>query len=334
MWRSVPRPRRRRHVTCWCRATSWTRRPVATGLLLLRGGRLVADTTPAELLARTGAPTDAETAFLTLIESAEATRVNPRLTLATAGRVLRPDPRGPPHGRADAGRAVRADGPAGVGVHGTRPMIFDTGRAGPARRVPVRGDVRRHQHRDACASGPAEPWNGCSRRRSGKADFMVGYALAFAVSGRCCRAVIATRPSRSTCADWTSPDLVWMLIVAMAVLDAVLGTALGLLASAFAHTEFQAVQFMPAFVLPQFLLVRAARCRAPSLAGVRCAGSPTVLAVVVCRGCHVCRRHQDRPLRRCRHGPADHRRLDRGEPGAWVVDAAPSLGVTSRSITR
>ena len=40
----------------------------------------------------------------------------------------------------------------------------------------------------------------------------------------------------------------------MAVADAVLGTALGLLASGFARTEFQAVQFMPAFVLPQFLL--------------------------------------------------------------------------------
>ena len=33
-----------------------------------------------------------------------------------------------------------------------------------------------------------------------------------------------------------------------------LGTALGLFVSAFATTEFQAVQFMPAFVLPQFLL--------------------------------------------------------------------------------
>ena len=44
------------------------------------------------------------------------------------------------------------------------------------------------------------------------------------------------------------------LIVFLAVLDAVLGSALGLLASAFASTEFQAVQFMPAFVLPQILL--------------------------------------------------------------------------------
>jgi ABC-2 type transport system permease protein len=40
----------------------------------------------------------------------------------------------------------------------------------------------------------------------------------------------------------------------VAVLDAVLGMACGLFASAFARTEFQAVQFMPAFVLPQALL--------------------------------------------------------------------------------
>ena len=45
----------------------------------------------------------------------------------------------------------------------------------------------------------------------------------------------------------------WLLVV-VALLDALLGTALGLLASGFARTEFQAVQFMPAFILPQFLL--------------------------------------------------------------------------------
>ncbi len=43
-------------------------------------------------------------------------------------------------------------------------------------------------------------------------------------------------------------------VVALAVLNAILGTALGLLVSAFARSEFQAVQFMPAFLLPQFLL--------------------------------------------------------------------------------
>jgi ABC-2 type transport system permease protein len=38
------------------------------------------------------------------------------------------------------------------------------------------------------------------------------------------------------------------------VVNGVLGVALGLLASAFARTEFQAVQFMPVIVLPQFFL--------------------------------------------------------------------------------
>jgi ABC-2 type transport system permease protein len=46
---------------------------------------------------------------------------------------------------------------------------------------------------------------------------------------------------------------VWLLTV-VAVVDAVLGSALGLFVSAFAQTEFQAVQFMPALVIPQILL--------------------------------------------------------------------------------
>ena len=46
---------------------------------------------------------------------------------------------------------------------------------------------------------------------------------------------------------------VWLLMV-VAVADAVLGTALGLFVSAFATTEFQAVQFMPLVVIPQILL--------------------------------------------------------------------------------
>jgi ABC-2 type transport system permease protein len=45
----------------------------------------------------------------------------------------------------------------------------------------------------------------------------------------------------------------WALAV-IAVADAVLGTTLGLFVSAFAETEFQAVQFMPAIVFPQILL--------------------------------------------------------------------------------
>ena len=40
----------------------------------------------------------------------------------------------------------------------------------------------------------------------------------------------------------------------LAVANAVLGSTLGLFVSAFAQTEFQAVQFMPAVVFPQILL--------------------------------------------------------------------------------
>ncbi len=43
-------------------------------------------------------------------------------------------------------------------------------------------------------------------------------------------------------------------VVALAILNAVFGTALGLLVSAFARSEFQAVQFMPMIILPQLLL--------------------------------------------------------------------------------
>ncbi len=44
------------------------------------------------------------------------------------------------------------------------------------------------------------------------------------------------------------------LAITVAVANALLGMALGLLLSAFANTEFQAIQFMPAFLLPQFIL--------------------------------------------------------------------------------
>ena len=85
----------------------------------------------------------------------------------------------------------------------------------------------------------------------GKGDFMLGYALAFGVMA-VLQAIIATAFAVYVCGlDVQGP--LWQLVV-VAVLDAVLGTALGLLASGFARTEFQAVQFMPASVLPQFLL--------------------------------------------------------------------------------
>jgi ABC-2 type transport system permease protein len=84
-----------------------------------------------------------------------------------------------------------------------------------------------------------------------KADLIGGYALAFG-SLAVLQALIAAGFSILVLRlDVAGPS--WLLIV-VAVVVALLGTTLGLFASAFARTEFQAVQFMPAFVLPQFLL--------------------------------------------------------------------------------
>jgi ABC-2 type transport system permease protein len=85
----------------------------------------------------------------------------------------------------------------------------------------------------------------------GKGDFLAGYAVAFGALA-IVQALVATGFAIWVCGlDVAGPR--WLLVV-VAVVDAVLGTALGLFVSAFARTEFQAVQFMPAFVLPQFLL--------------------------------------------------------------------------------
>ena len=50
----------------------------------------------------------------------------------------------------------------------------------------------------------------------------------------------------------TAGSPLWVFVIA--IINAVLGVGLGLLASAFARTEFQAVQFMPVFLVPQLLL--------------------------------------------------------------------------------
>ena len=85
----------------------------------------------------------------------------------------------------------------------------------------------------------------------GKADFILGYALAFGLMALM-QAVITVAFAVYVCGLQVDGPL-WQL-GAVAVVDAVLGTALGLLASAFAQTEFQAVQFMPLLVFPQIIL--------------------------------------------------------------------------------
>lgn len=85
----------------------------------------------------------------------------------------------------------------------------------------------------------------------GKLDFLFGYALAFGLVAAV-QSVAAVALSVGLL-DLTIAGPVWLLTV-VAVADAILGSALGLFVSAFARTEFQAVQFMPALVVPQILL--------------------------------------------------------------------------------
>jgi len=84
-----------------------------------------------------------------------------------------------------------------------------------------------------------------------KLDLLGGYGIAFGL--------LAALQATLVCATGFialglhAPHGAWLVGV-LAVGNAVLGMALGLLVSAFAETEFQAVQFMPAIVFPQMLL--------------------------------------------------------------------------------
>lgn len=84
-----------------------------------------------------------------------------------------------------------------------------------------------------------------------KLDLLAGYGMAFALvaAGQATIVSAVAFGALGLEVDGSLP-----LVIALAVGNAVLGMALGLFASAFATTEFQAVQFMPAFVVPQILL--------------------------------------------------------------------------------
>ena len=86
---------------------------------------------------------------------------------------------------------------------------------------------------------------------TGKLDFLLGYAVAFGLVAAAQSVLAVLLCVWALDLDVAGP--VWLLVV-VAVTNAVLGTALGLFVSAFARTEFQAVQFMPALVIPQVLL--------------------------------------------------------------------------------
>jgi ABC-2 type transport system permease protein len=86
----------------------------------------------------------------------------------------------------------------------------------------------------------------------GRLDLLVGYALAFAAIAAV-QAVVTSVVAFGLLDIETAGPVVG--VVALAVVNAVLGTAIGLFLSAFATSEFQAVQFLPVVVLPQLLLI-------------------------------------------------------------------------------
>lgn len=83
-----------------------------------------------------------------------------------------------------------------------------------------------------------------------RGELIGGYAIAFSTA-----ALVQSLVSSGVAIWWLDlgVESAWVVVL-FAVVDALLGTALGLFFSAFARTEFQAVQFMPAVVIPQLLL--------------------------------------------------------------------------------
>ncbi len=84
-----------------------------------------------------------------------------------------------------------------------------------------------------------------------KAEFVDGYALAFGLVAVAQSALVSTLSY--TWFGLAHHGVPWRISV-VALCAGLLGTAFGLALSALAHSEFQAVQFMPAFILPQLLL--------------------------------------------------------------------------------
>jgi len=84
-----------------------------------------------------------------------------------------------------------------------------------------------------------------------KLDIILGYTLAFGLL-----AVVQSLIASSVAIFFLDMNVAgpeWFVVL-IALLNALVGTALGVFVSAFAQTEFQAVQFMPALIFPQFLV--------------------------------------------------------------------------------
>ena len=82
-------------------------------------------------------------------------------------------------------------------------------------------------------------------------DLLVGYGIAFGLLAAIQASVVCTVGFLAL--GLHAAHGVW-LVGLLAIGNALLGMALGLAVSAFARTEFQAVQFMPALIFPQLIL--------------------------------------------------------------------------------
>jgi ABC-2 type transport system permease protein len=82
-------------------------------------------------------------------------------------------------------------------------------------------------------------------------DLLAAYGSAFSLAAAA-QATIACVLAFWLLGFDTAGSPAWVFVIA--IINAVLGVGLGLLCSAFAKTEFQAVQFMPVVVVPQLLL--------------------------------------------------------------------------------
>jgi ABC-2 type transport system permease protein len=84
-----------------------------------------------------------------------------------------------------------------------------------------------------------------------KGDVLLGYGIAFGALAAVQAIVVCGVGFLALGLD--AAHGVW-LVGMLAIGNAILGMALGLFVSAFARTEFQAMQFLPALIFPQFLL--------------------------------------------------------------------------------
>ncbi len=84
-----------------------------------------------------------------------------------------------------------------------------------------------------------------------KLEFIFGYAISFGLLALLQGVIVSTYATQVLNVSIQRSHL---LLIWIAVIDALVGMAIGLLVSSFAKTEFQAMQFMPAILLPQLLI--------------------------------------------------------------------------------